>query len=166
MILDGMDKEELRRYLDFLLWHFRAVDAFWYIYLEEEQGSETANHFNERVWEKVAALAARHIVKRFNITEKGLDGFVKAQQHFPWHLLVGYRIERRAEEVILTVPQCPTQMSRLNRDLGEYACKEMHRREFIAFAREIDPTIHVECLHAPPDPHPPERFCTWRFTIT
>lgn len=162
---DAMDKDELRRYLDFIMWHYRVVDSFWYIYLEEEYGAPTADHFNERVWDKCGQLGARQIVKRFNIEERGLKGFAKAIRYFPWAIMVGYHIEERPDEVIITVPECPTQRARLNRGLGEYACGEMHRLEFVAFIKELDPSIEVECVHAPPDPHPPERFCKWRFTV-
>ena len=78
MDFDAMDKEDMRKYLDFLMWHYRVVDAFWYVAIEDELGSDQANHFNERLWDKAATLAAEAIVKRFAITDKGFDGFIAA----------------------------------------------------------------------------------------
>ncbi len=166
MDFETMARDDLKNYVEFLIRQYRLVDAFWYLYIEEEQGSDTANHFNERVWARVASLAAKDIVERFGIKEKGLEGFAKALRYFPWSIIVGYEIEQRPDEVVVSVPDCPTQTARLKRDLGEYACKEMHRGEFVNFASAIDPAIKVHCVHAPLDPHPPGRMCQWRFTVS
>ena len=55
-ILQKMDAPELIKYIEFLLWHYRVVDAFWFIYVAERFDQPTAED----------------LISRFDIREKGI----------------------------------------------------------------------------------------------
>jgi hypothetical protein len=164
-VFEAMDAPQLRQYLRFLLWHYRVMDSFWYLNIAEQFDEPTADRLNEKVWERIAAMAAKDLVKRFGIADSGLKGFVAALRYWPWCILVDYHITESPDAVLISVPCCPTQEARTRRGLKEYNCREMHRREFSSFARQIDPRIETRCLFAPPDPRQNGVMCQWRFTM-
>lgn len=164
-MVEKLPRDKLAEYLGFMLWQYRLVDAFWFLYVERDFGLDEAVRLNEDVWQKMAKISASDIKRFFGVKEKGLKGFVEALSYFPWTVIVDYNIEVGNDEVIITVAECPPQVGRKKHGLDEFPCKEMHRGEFTEFARQIDPAIKVECVFAPPDAHPEEMYCKWRFTV-
>lgn len=164
-IFENMEKADLKNYIEFLLWHYRVIDGFWFLFASDTIDQETAEEINERVWAKAAELAARDLLKRFQFEEKGLPGFVKALRYYPWSLLIGYDVVEKEDEVIISSAHCTPQVARKQKGLPEFCCKKSHHGEFEKFAKVIDERIHVECEFAPPDPHPENLFCRWRFTL-
>jgi len=160
--LEKLSKDALVTLVDSLLWQYRLVDAFWFINIEKEYDLSKAEDINAKVWKKLGRLSAKDIKEKFNIQEKGLSGFLKVMNLYPWKMMDCFQIEEKKDELIITSSNCPAQMGRIKHGLSEYVCKEMHYQEFKTFAEEIDPDIKIECIFAPPDPHPDDLFCKWR----
>ena len=165
MDFSSMGEKELREYLDFLLRQYRLADAFWFLAVEETLGTEAAVKLNEEVWIKIAPLTAREIKSRFAIEGEGVPAVMEALSYFPWAKIIGYEIEQMGDKAVLRVPSCPSQEARVRHGLGEFPCKAMHWGEFSGFARAIDERVEVQCVMAPPDPHPDDLWCQWEFRL-
>ncbi len=60
---------------------------------------------------------------------------------------------------------CRVQSARKRKKLDDYPCKSAGLVEYTTFAETIDSRIHTECIACPPDKHPDDWYCSWRFTI-
>ena len=61
--------------------------------------------------------------------------------------------------------ECRVQSARKRRGLPDYPCKSAGVVEYTHFATGMDPRITTECIGCPPDPHPEEWYCAWRFRL-
>ncbi len=73
-IFADMDAPELRRYLQFLLRHYRQMDSFWYLYITERFDEATADRLNEQVWDRVAVWGPGILCGAFR-SRSGVLGF-------------------------------------------------------------------------------------------
>ncbi|MEM1538713.1 MAG: DUF6125 family protein [Candidatus Nezhaarchaeales archaeon] len=153
-------KKDLEKYVEFLLKHYRLIDAFWFLNVEERFGMEAAVEINEKIWSSIGRIAARDLKEKFNV-KGGLEGFRKAFNLYPWSIIISHRIRRREGSLIIKTPHCPPQEARRRHGLPEFPCKPMHQKELTNFAKVIDENIEVECKYAPPDKHPKHLWCEW-----
>lgn len=165
MKFSEMGDKDVREYLDFLLRQYRLTDAYWFLGVEDTFGTEAAVKLNEDIWTRMGRLAAKEIKERFQLEEQGVSRVLEALSYFPWTVIVGYETEETNDEGVIRVPYCPPQAARLREGRGEFPCKSMHLGEFTSFAKEIDEKVEVQCVMAPPDPHPEDLFCEWKLRL-
>ncbi|MCS7119052.1 MAG: DUF6125 family protein [Archaeoglobaceae archaeon] len=153
----------MSEYEEFLLRQLRLVDALWFLAVEDTFGLEAAVKLNEKIWEEIGSRSAREIKKRFKVEERGLEGFEKAIKYFPWCRILNYEFEKLGKVLRIRVKDCLPQSARIKMGRRIFPCREMHLREFRAFAKEVDYRIEVRCIYAPPEIR--DYFCVWEFEL-
>ena len=153
-IFEKMDGPVLRNYIQFLLWHYRVIDAFWFLSVAKMFDQPTAERLNEQVWGRVGGMAAKDLIQRFGVKEKGLKGFVEALRYFPWTILVGYQIEEKERRSDHHRSQLPTQEARLKRGLESLCAKRCTRVSLKASPERLTSVLkwNVCSLHPIPIP--------------
>ncbi len=165
--LTQLSREELIGMLDDFARNWLAHDGLWFQAVEKTHGMEAAIDADREAWRIFTTIEARRIMKRHSIAAgSGLDGLKRA---------LGFRlyarlnkqsiVEETGNSFVFQMNTCRVQAARERKNLDDFPCKSVGIVEYSEFARTIDPRIKTECVACPPDNHPPEFHCAWKFTM-
>jgi len=157
-----MEKEKL---IDLMLMHIRniwSVDGLYFINIEDRRGTEEATEIDRSVWRVMGKLEARRLKQVLNIDGDDIQTVMRTLLMTGWALDLENK-EASVEEGVFRNRDCRVQRTRMSKGLGEFACKNVRWDYLKSFAREFSPDIEVECVVCPPDDHPEDLWCEWRF---
>ncbi len=146
-----------------------AADGLWFQSVEgdAEGGMPLAKKINDACWFRFSPLEARFIMKKYGIPENGGLSALKTALGHRQYARVNRQeiIDVSANAFVFRMNDCRVQRARQRAGLPDYPCKSAGLVEYTRFAETIDPRIRTVCLGCPPDPHPPEWYCAWEFSL-
>jgi len=160
-----MSKESLLELLDGVAVNWIANDGVWFQSVEFASGMTDAKRCNDSSWAHFSPFEAWSIKRFLNFPDNpGIEGLRKALK-FRLYARINTQslIEEGPDSLILQMDDCRVQSARKRKGLDDYPCKSGGTVEYTYFARAIDDRIHTECIGCPPDEHPDEWYCAWRF---
>ncbi len=162
-----MDRDKLMGLIETLGVNWLANDGVWFQSVEFTSGMDDAKRCNDTCWTRFAPFEAWSIKRFLEIPENsGLEGLKKALNFRMYSRINTQTIVDESDNVIrFEMNDCRVQSSRKRKGLPDYPCKSAGSVEYTSFARGVDKRIQTECIGCPPDEHPDEWFCAWRFTL-
>lgn len=144
-----------------------AMDGIWFQTIEQTYGMNDAKRCNDSCWNRFSPVEARMIKNFLGLPEQaGLEGLKRALGFRMYSRInVQSIIEESPTSIVFQMNDCRVQSARKRKGLADYPCKSAGLVEYSRFAWEIDERIKTECIGCPPDDHPSEWFCAWRFTL-
>lgn len=167
MDLEKLDKQQLIGMLDDFAKNWLAHDGLWFQAVETKFGMEAAMDCDREAWRRFTVIEAKRIMKRHGIPEgSGLEGLKTA---LGFRLYSRLNIQSITDETpssfVFRMNRCRVQYARELKGLADFPCKSVGIVEYTEFAHTIDPRIRTTCVACPPDNHPDEYFCAWKFEI-
>jgi len=164
--LTSLPKEKIIDFIDAVSTNWLAGDGLWFQAVEQRQEMFTAKRCNDTCWTKFSPIEAYRIKELLHLPESGgLDALETALGYRLYSRINVQSTERTANLLIFRMVECRVQVARKRKGLEDYPCKSAGVVEYSNFARAIDPRIKTECIACPPDIHPEEFFCAWKFYI-
>ncbi len=162
-----MPREKLMGLIETLGVNWLANDGVWFQSVEFSSGMDDAKRCNDTCWTRFAPFEAWSIKRFLELPENpGLEGLKKALMFRMYSRINVQSVVDESENVIrFEMNECRVQSSRKRKGLPDYPCKSAGLVEYTTFARAVDKRITTECIGCPPDAHPDEWFCAWRFTL-
>ena len=166
-VLLDMDESGLAELKDRLAKNWLVNDGVWFQTIERSEGLGEAKRCNDSCWAHFSPFEAKTIAQRLGLSEApGLEGLKRA---------LGFRVyasineqsivDEEDKSFVFQMNDCRVQAARKRKGLPDYPCKSAGLVEYSYFARSIDARIKTECVGCPPDDHPEEWFCAWKFYL-
>ncbi|NLV22829.1 MAG: cytosolic protein [Syntrophomonadaceae bacterium] len=145
-----------------------AMDGIWFQAIENTYGMNDAKRCNDSCWNRFSQVEGRMIKSFLGLPERaGLEGLKRALAFRMYARLNKQSIiDESPNSIVFQMNDCRVQSARKRKGLADYPCKSAGLVEYSRFAWEIDDRIHTECVGCPPDEHPEDWFCAWRFTLS
>lgn len=160
-----MPRAKLIELIDNVAINWLAGDGIWFQAVENSVGMYDAKRCNDTCWARFSPFEAWSIKRFLGLPdEAGIKG-LKAALRFRLYARINQQsiIDEGPNSIIFQMNDCRVQSARKRKGLEDYPCKSAGVVEYRTFASTIDPRIKVECVGCPPDEHPEEWWCAWRF---
>jgi hypothetical protein len=144
-----------------------ANDGMWFQAIEFKHGMNDAKRCNDSCWAQFSPYEAFAIKRFLKLEDRcGLEGLKKAL-NFRMYSLINKQsiVDEGPQNFVFQMNDCRVQSARKRKKLDDYPCKSVGLVEYTYFARAMDDRIETECIGCPPDVHPDDWFCAWRFSI-
>lgn len=144
-----------------------ANDGVWFQGVEFTRGMNDAKRINDSSWAQFSPFEAWSVKQMLGLKEHpGLEGLKKALQ-FRLYAFINEQsfAEETENSFVFRMNDCRVQSARKRKGLADYPCKSGGLVEYATFAKGIDSRIKTECICCPPDEHPEEYYCAWRFSL-
>lgn len=144
-----------------------ANDGIWFQAVEKKYGMNDAKRCNDSCWTRYSPFEAERIKALLELPENGGIPSLKKALAFRMYALINKQSieDVNANCIIFRMNECRVQLARKRKGLEDYPCKSVGLVEYPYFARTIDSRIVTECIGCPPDKHPGDWFCAWKFTV-
>lgn len=166
-VLLDMSQEELLKLMTNLGVNWLANDGIWFQAVENARDMYDAKRCNDSTWTRFSPFETWSIKQFLDLPKHaGLEGLKKALS-FRMYARINVQtiIDEGPNTVVFQMNDCRVQSARKRRGLDDYPCKSAGLVEYRFFAESIDSRIQTECIGCPPDEHPEEWHCAWRFTL-
>jgi len=162
-----LPQDQLEKLRDGFAVNWLANDGVWFQAVEFTRGMTDAKSCNDLSWEQFSPFEARSIKTLLKLPENpGLEGLKEALKFRLYAFINEQSFDSETNtSFIFKMNKCRVQNARQRKGLQDYPCKSGGLIEYTTFASTIDSRIRTECIACPPDPHPEEYFCAWKFIL-
>ncbi|MFO7964829.1 MAG: DUF6125 family protein [Desulfobacterales bacterium] len=166
-VLSGFSRTQLLELMQTISINWLANDGIWFQAVEKKLGMNDAKRCNDTCWTRYSPYEAHRVKHLLNLPEKGGIQALEKALSLRMYAFINQQTLNIVDEntLIFQMNDCRVQAARKRKGLEDYPCKSVGLVEYPYFAKTIDPRIHTECIGCPPDKHPEDWYCSWKFTL-